>query len=93
MMARSLSAAYEEAMRSKTTQDRSLARMGGSYNRNESMPRVVGQNLVGSGYPDQGTIQPSHMGSQSASPTKLDNYVDANMDVPPIDRGAYGPGY
>jgi hypothetical protein len=54
---------------------------------------VSGQNRVGPGYPDMGTIQPSHMGSGSKSPTKLDNYTDTNMNVPPIDRGAYGPGY
>src|SRR6266852_3180342 len=48
---------------------------------------VSGQNRVGPGYPDMGTIQPSHMGSGSKSPTKLDNYTDTNMNVPPIDKG------
>ena len=67
----------------------SSSRGGGSYRTEDS----VGQSLLGPGYPNAGTVQPSSMGSQSMSPNKMDNYVDSNMDVPPIDRGAYGPGY
>lgn len=83
-MSASFAAAYEEAMKRK-------ARVGPAYNKYDSV--VSGQSRVGPGFPDMGTIQPSHMGSQSTAPTKQDNYTDTNMDVPPIDRGAYGPGY
>lgn len=55
--------------------------------------KVVGQGLVGPGYPDMGAVMPSHAGSQSQSPIKEDNYLDTNTNAPPIDRGAYGPGY
>jgi hypothetical protein len=61
--------------------------------RNKASGKVQGQGLVGPGFPDMGAVMPSHMGSQSVAPNKMDNYTDSNMDVPPIDRGAYGPGY
>lgn len=59
----------------------------------KSKSKVSGQSLVGPGFPGMGSIQPSHMGSQSNAPIKEDNYLDTNTDAPPIDRGAYGPGY
>jgi hypothetical protein len=89
----SIAAAYDQAMRSKSRSATDVARLGPSYKWGESNP-VVGQGLVGPGYPAQGTIQPSTaMMSGSMSPDKLDNYVDPYPNVPSIDRGAYGPGY
>jgi hypothetical protein len=77
-MPSSIAAAYEEAMKKKAMKH------GGSGKL--SMP--VGAGAIGEGFPGQGTVQPSHMGSQSASPTKDDNYY---QNIPMSDQGPGSP--
>ena len=47
------------------------------------------KKLVHPSFPSVGNPSAAFQGSQSMSPDKQDNYVDANLGIPPIDRGLY----